>query len=90
MTVPGVGSDAAAETTYAGVLVHNNIGAGPTMGWRIHNQNVPGSVPVDVSKVNAAANNLNGQMVIIKAHSVREPGGRTVLQADSLVADTGN
>jgi hypothetical protein len=79
-----VGSPAPVDTTYQGILVHPQPGLGPTMGWRIRNENIPGSVPVDVTKVQAVARTLVNKMVLLKGHSVSEAGGRTVIAADSV------
>ena len=78
----------AVETSYAGRLVHVRPGLGPTLGWRLQNANAVGSVPVDVTKVEAAAKTLSGQLVQLKGHSVSEAGGRVVLYADTLTAYT--
>ena len=86
LAVPAVGTPAAAKTTYQGKLVHARPGGGPTVGWRLQNYNAVGSVPVDITKVAADAKKLSGQMVLMKAHSAQEPGGRMVLVADTLSA----
>jgi hypothetical protein len=88
LKLPSLVAGPAAETLYAGKLVHVRPGLGPTLGWRIQNANAVGSVPVDVSKVEDAAKSLSGQIVQIKGHSFAEPGGRLVLLADSLTAYT--
>jgi hypothetical protein len=85
--VPALGSAAAQENTYTGVLVHVRQGAGPTVGWRIRNATTADtSVPVDVSSVVATARSLNGQKVTVTAHSAAQVGGRMVLHIDSLAA----
>jgi hypothetical protein len=82
--VPLIGSADAQETRYAGILRHVYPGLGPSRGWRISNANPPGSVPVDVTQIAAAARALNGQMVVISAHTIVQPSGRNVLFADRI------
>jgi hypothetical protein len=81
---PSVGSAAAQETTYLGVLVHTDLRLGAAAGWRLRNARLPGSVPVDVSKVKAQATALAGKVVLVTAHSAAPSGGRAVLVADRV------
>lgn len=82
--VPPPGSAAAQETPYAGVLHHMQPGLNSARGWRLTNDSGPGSVPLDVTNVAAAANSLNGQKVVALAHTEIQPSGMPVLAVDKL------
>ena len=82
LAVPAVSTGKPVENTYTGILI-DAIAASPN-GWRLRNLNMPGNLPIDVSKVLATAKSLNGQMVVVRAHSITSTGGQTILEADSI------
>jgi hypothetical protein len=85
---PALGSAAAKSNTYEGVLIHTHPSLGAAAGWQIRNLSGTKSVPVNVTNVQATARILTGKLVLLTAHSATGPGGKTILEADSLTADT--
>ncbi|HUB26932.1 MAG TPA: hypothetical protein VL992_16015 [Tepidisphaeraceae bacterium] len=86
LAVPALSTPQAKDTTYVGLLAHVIPGHNPQIGWRLRNMNAPGNLPIDVRKVAAAAQTLNGKWVLATAHSGQNSAGQLVLVADSLTA----
>jgi hypothetical protein len=84
--VPAPAAEPAAAVSYEGVLDHRRPGLGQPTGWVLHNQNAPGGLPVDVSKVTAKATALAGKLVVVTAHSADGPANTPVLVATDIVA----
>jgi hypothetical protein len=86
--IPASATAQTTDTKYVGILAHIIPGQNPAIGWRLRNMNMPGNLPIDVTKVSAAARTLAGKWVLAKAHSKQTSTGQMVLVADSLSAYT--
>ena|ERR1700722_8663340 len=84
--VPALATPQASETTYIGFLAHIAPSLSTSVGWRLRNVNLPGSVPIDVTNVASEAKTLVNRRVVVQAHSAQESNGQMVLMADSMTA----